>query len=180
MSVRWYIVNTLSGSEHKVAQMIKDFAAKRGLGDKFEDIVVPVENVNEIKKGKKIVNEKKIFPGYVLIKMHLDDASWNLVKNIPKVSGFLGANGKPMPVSDKEASRVLKQVAEGVVVKELEVDYEVGEVVKIMQGPFETFTGVIEELDLVKRKLKVSVSIFGRSTPVELDFSQVERNKRSD
>lgn len=177
MAAKWYIVNTLSGFEHKVAQMVKESAEKKGILDKFEDIVVPVENVTELKKGKKVVAEKKIFPGYILIKMHLDDASWNLVKNTPKVSGFLGGSGKPLPVSEKEVNRVLKQVEEGSVVKEVDVSFDVGETVKITEGPFETFTGVVDEIDMVRKRLKISVSIFGRPTPVELEFHQVEKTK---
>lgn len=177
MVSHWYIVNTLSGFEHKVSQLIKDNAEKKGISDRFEEIVVPVENVTEIKKGKKVTTEKKIFPGYIMIKMHLDDASWNLVKNTPRVSGFLGGNGKPAAIPEREVHRLLKQVEEGSVAKEVEVAFEVGEQVKIMEGPFETFTGVVEDVDLVKRKVKISVSIFGRPTPVELEFNQIEKTK---
>ncbi len=177
MAAKWYIINTLSGSEQKVCKMIKEFAQKRGLGEKFEDVVVPVEHVAEIKKGKKVTTEKKIFPGYILIKMELDDASWNLVKNIPKVSSFLGGSGKPLPISEREVMQVLKQVAEGAIPKEMEVSFEVGETLKIMEGPFETFTGIVEEIYGIKRKVKILVSIFGRTTPVELDFNQVEKIK---
>lgn len=174
MDAKWYIVNTLSGSEHKVCKLIKEFAQKRGVGDKFDEIVVPVEHVTEVKKGKKVTSEKKIFPGYILIKMQLDDETWNLVKNIPKVSSFLGGSGKPLPVSEREVMQVLKQVEEGAIPKELEIGFEVGDTLKIMDGPFETFTGVVEEVDEIKKKVRVLVSIFGRNTPVELDFKQVE------
>lgn len=177
MAAKWYIVNTLSGFEHKVAKAIKESAEKKNILDKFEDVVVPVENVTELKKGKKVVAEKKIFPGYILVKMHLDDASWNLVKNTPKVSGFLGGSGKPLPVSEKEVNRVLQQVEEGSVVKEVDVSFDVGETVKIIEGPFETFTGLVDEIDVVRKRLKISVSIFGRPTPVELEFHQVEKTK---
>ncbi len=177
MSAKWYIVNTLSGFEHKVAQMIKESAEKRGLLEKFEDVVVPTENVTEIKKGKKVVSEKKIYPGYILVKMQLDDASWNLVKNTPKVAGFLGGSGKPLPVPEREVKEVLKQVEEGSVAKDMDISFDVGENVKIIEGPFETFTGLVDEIDFVRKRLKISVSIFGRPTPVELEFHQVEKIK---
>lgn len=177
MSAKWYIVNTLSGFEHKVAKMLNEFAEKRGLQSQFEDVVVPTESVTEVKKGKKVTSDKKIFPGYILVKMHLNDASWNLVKNIPKVSGFLGGSGKPVAIPEREVEQVLKQVAEGSVVKDVEITFEVGENVKITDGPFETFLGIVEEVDWQKKKLKVSVSIFGRPTPVELEYNQVEKNK---
>lgn len=177
MAARWYIVNTLSGYEHKVCQLIKDHAAKKGVENLFEEIVVPVENVTELKKGKKVLSEKKIFPGYILVKMELNDLSWNLVKNIPRVSGFLGGSGRPVPIPEKEVMNVLKQVEEGSVVKEVEISFEVGETIKINDGPFQTFTGVVDDVDNSKKRLKVSVSIFGRPTPVELEFTQVEKNK---
>lgn len=157
--------------------MIKESAEKRGLLDKFEDVVVPTENVTEIKKGKKVVSEKKIYPGYILVKMHLDDASWNLVKNTPKVAGFLGGSGKPLPVPEREVKAVLMQVEAGSVVKDMDISFEVGENVKIIEGPFETFTGLVDEFDVVKKRLKISVSIFGRPTPVELELHQVEKIK---
>jgi transcriptional antiterminator NusG len=170
-------VNTLSGYEHKVAGLIKDHADKKGCSDKFEDIVVPVENITEVKKGKKVTSEKKIFPGYIMVKMHLDDVSWNLVKNIPRVAGFLGGSGKPVPIPEKEVERLLQQVQEGSVVREVELTYDVGESVKIIDGPFNTFNGVVDGVDQDKKRLKISVSIFGRPTPVELEFNQVEKLK---
>jgi len=176
VSARWYIVNTLSGHEHKVKKLIQDNAEKKNVSDLFEEIVVPVENVTEVKKGKKVTAEKKIFPGYILIKMQLNDESWNLVKNTSKVSGFLGGSGRPVPIPEKEAQRVLKQVEEGSVAKEVECTYEVGETIKIIEGPFQTFMGLVDEVDNTRKRLKVSVSIFGRSTPVELDFGQVEKS----
>ncbi len=177
MASRWYIVNTLSGYEHKVAKLIKDHAEKKGYAEKFEEIVVPVENVTEVKKGKKVTSEKKIFPGYIMIKMELDDASWNLVKNIPRVAGFLGGSGKPAPIPEREVQRLMQQVQEGSVAKDVELTFDVAEQIKIIEGPFQTFTGVVDEVDLAKKKLKVSVSIFGRPTPVELEFNQVEKFK---
>jgi transcriptional antiterminator NusG len=175
VAAKWYVVNTLSGYEHSVADMIKDFAEKKGVLAKFEEIVVPVESVTEFKKGKKVTSEKKIFPGYIVVKMELDDLTWNLVKNIPRVAGFLGGSGKPMPIREAEVQRLLKQVEEGVVVKDVELTFDVGEMVKIIDGPFVTFSGVVDEVDLIKKRLKVSVSIFGRPTPVDLDFNQVEK-----
>lgn len=177
MSAKWYIVNTLSGFEHKVAQMIREFAEKRDLSSRFEEIVVPVESVAELKKGKKVTSEKKIFPGYILVKMLLDDASWNLVKNIPKVSGFLGGSGRPVPIPEREVMAVLQRVEEGTVAKDVDISFDIGETIKIIDGPFETFNGLVDDVDLVKKKLKVSVSIFGRATPVELEFTQVEKIK---
>lgn len=177
MAARWYIVNTLSGHEHKVKKLIEDNAEKKNISESFEEIVVPVENITEVKKGKKVTAEKKIFPGYILVKMNLNDASWNLVKNTPRVAGFLGGSGRPVPIPEKEVERVLKQVEEGAVAKEVECSYEVGETIKITDGPFQTFMGIVDEVDNSRKRLKVSVSIFGRSTPVELEFSQVEKNK---
>lgn len=177
MEARWYIVNTMSGFERKVSKLIEDHAEKKGIRAKFHEIIVPVENVTEIKKGKKVTSEKKIFPGYILVKMELDDASWNLVKNIPRVAGFLGGSGKPVPIPEREVQQVLSKIEEGSVAKELELTYEVGEAVKIIDGAFQTFNGVVDDVDAEKKRLKISVSIFGRPTPVELDFNQVEKFK---
>jgi transcriptional antiterminator NusG len=177
LTARWYIVNTLSGYEQKVAKAIRDTAEQRGVSSSFEDIIVPVENVTELRKGKKVTAAKKIFPGYILIKMELNDLTWNIVKSTPRVAGLLGSSGKPLPVPEAEVKRVLKQVEEGAVTKEIEVSYDINETVKIIDGPFETFTGMIEEVDVEKKRLKVLVSIFGRSTPVELEFHQVEKFK---
>ncbi len=175
MASSWYIVNTMSGQEHKVAKAISDQAASKGVEDKFEEIVVPVENVTEVRRGKKITSEKKIFPGYILVKMELNDLTWNLVKNAPKVTGFLGSANKPLPVPEAEVKRVLRQVEEGAVAREVKIIFSVGETVKINEGPFETFTGVIEDVDHDKAMIRVSVLIFGRPTPVELMFDQVEK-----
>lgn len=177
MTAQWYIVNTLSGFEGRVSSQIRELAEKKGVADLFEEIIVPVENVTETKKGKKVTTEKKIFPGYILIKMQLNDLTWNLVKNTPRVSGFLGGSGKPVPVKESEVRRVLAQVEEGVKPREVELSFEIGETIKIIEGPFESFNGVVDEVDLAKKRLKVSVSIFGRPTPVELDFSKVEKVK---
>ncbi|MBA8667261.1 transcription termination/antitermination protein NusG [Holosporaceae bacterium 'Namur'] len=173
---RWYIINTLSGYEQKVAKAIRETAEQKGVLSSFGDVIVPVENVTELRRGKKVTSARKIFPGYILVKMVLNDLTWNIVKNTPRVAGLLGGS-KPLPVPEVEVNRVLKQVEEGAVTKEIEVMYDINETVKIIDGPFETFAGVIEEVDSEKKRIKVLVSIFGRSTPVELEFGQVEKLK---
>ncbi|MCD6035466.1 MAG: Transcription antiterminator [Rickettsiales bacterium] len=173
--VRWYIVNTLSGYEKKVAQAIAEAATQEGLSEAFEEITVPVEEVVEIRKGRKLKTERKFFPGYVLVRMNLNDKTWHLVKNIPRVTGFLGSKGKPQAISDVEAERIFKQVREGVEHPKHTVAFETGESVKVVDGPFESFVGTVEEVDQERARLKVSVSIFGRSTPVELEYSQVQK-----
>ena len=175
MASKWYIVNTVSGREHKVSEAIKLQVAKKGLEEKFLDVVVPVESVKQVRRGKKVVVDKKMFPGYVVVNMELTDATWNLVKNVSGVSGFLGSGNKPLPITDSEVKRLLQQVEEGGVAKEIEIVYGVGETVKIIDGPFDSFTGNVDDVDQEKQKMKVSVSIFGRSTPVELAFNQVEK-----
>lgn len=177
MSHYWYIVNTLSGYESKVAKTIRDEAIKRGVSDAFEDIVIPTENVSEFKKGKKVDSVKKIFPGYILVKMDLNDTTWSLVKQVPNVAKFLGVGNRPARIAENEVKRVLQQVADGMIVKECQASYEMAEVVKIIDGPFETFAGVVEDVDQERKRLKVLVSIFGRDTPVELEFKQVEKIK---
>jgi len=172
---KWYILNTTSGQEQKVAKSLRDIVTQRNIQDKFEEIIVPVESVTEIKKGKKVITERKIFPGYVIVKMTLDDETWAILKNIPKASKLLGGGGKPVPVPESQIFAVLKQVEEGLVVKEAVVMFGVGEVVKIIDGPFESFSGTVDKVDEEKRRLKVSVSIFGRLTPVDLEFGQVEK-----
>lgn len=176
MAAKWYIVHAYSGFEKKVAQQIKENAAQKGMTDKFEEVTVPSENVVEVKKGKKINAERKFFPGYVLVKMELNDDTWHLVKSIPKVTGFLGGSGnRPQPISEAEAERIFKQVQEGIGSTKPGVTFDVGETVKIIDGPFDSFNGVVEEVDTEKSKLKVAVSIFGRATPVELEYTQVEK-----
>jgi len=172
---KWYIINTLSGQEQKVAKALTECVEQKGVQDKFDEIIVPVENVTEIKKGKKVTSERKLFPGYVMIKMELDDQTWNIVKNMPKVAGLLGGGGKPVAVPESQILAVLKQVEEGVVAKEVEVAFTVGEIIKIIDGPFESFSGAVDKVDDEKRRLTVSVSIFGRLTPVDLEFNQVEK-----
>ncbi|WP_428487324.1 transcription termination/antitermination protein NusG [Rhodopila sp.] len=175
MAKNWYVVHVYSGFEKKIAQQIKEQAAQKGLGEQFEEVLVPSENVMEVKRGRKINSEHKFFPGYVLVKMDLTDDAWHLVKNTPKVTGFLGSKTRPTPISDAEADRILKQSQEGVDRPRPAVLYEIGEQVRVADGPFTSFNGTVEEVDEEKGRVKVSVSIFGRSTPVELEYSQVEK-----
>jgi transcriptional antiterminator NusG len=171
----WYVVNVFSGFEKKVAESIHEQVAKKSLEDKFVEVLVPTEDVVEIKRGAKVNVERKFFPGYVLIKMVLTDDTWHLVRNTPKVAGFLGAKGKPMPISEAEVTRIMRQVQEGIEKPKTTVSFEIGESVRVCDGPFMSFSGVVEEVEQEKSRLKVSVSIFGRSTPVDLEFSQVEK-----
>jgi transcriptional antiterminator NusG len=175
MAKNWYVVHVYSGFEKKIAQQITEQAAQKGLGDQFEAVLVPSENVVEVKRGRKISSEHKFFPGYVLVKMDLTDDAWHLVKNTPKVTGFLGSKTRPSPISEAEAERILKQSQEGVDRPRPAVLYEIGEQVRVADGPFTSFNGTVEEVDEEKGRVKVSVSIFGRSTPVELEYSQVEK-----
>jgi transcription termination/antitermination protein NusG len=175
LAYNWYILQAHSGHEKKVAQAVREAAERGGVSDYIEEIVVPTEGVVEVKKGKKVNTERKFFPGYVLIKMKMDDRAWQVVRSVPKVSGFLGGKGRPQAISEAEVSRILKQMKEGVDKPKHVVSFESGETVRIHDGPFESFVGVVEEVDEEKARLKVSVSIFGRSTPVELEFSQVEK-----
>lgn len=175
MALRWYVVNVYSGFEKKVAQALSEQAIKKGLQELFGDILVPSEEVIEIRRGAKVNVEKNYFPGYVIVKMDLNDETWHLVRSTPKVSGFLGARGKPSPISDAEVSRIMKQVQESIERPRHMVDFEVGEQVRVSDGPFASFNGIVEEVENEKSKLKVSVMIFGRPTPVELEFNQVEK-----
>jgi len=176
---RWYIIHAYSGFENKVRDQILAEAERLGLSDAIEDIQVPTETVIEVKRGKKVPVERKFMPGYVLAKLNLTDDVYHLVKNTPKVTGFLGSGNKPQPISEKEAARYFGGVEEAKAApkKDVQVDYEIGDSVKVLDGPFASFNGIVEELDFDKGKAKVSVSIFGRPTPVELDFEQVERVK---
>ncbi len=175
MAHRWYVIHVHSGFEKKVAQTVRETALKKGVEDRFSEILVPTEEVVEMRRGAKVNAERKFFPGYVLIKMELTDESWHLVKNTPKVTGFLGGGGRPSPISDSEAQRILNQVIEGVEHPKPSILFEVGEQVRVAEGPFATFIGTVEEVDEGKARLKVAVSIFGRATPVELEYTQVEK-----
>ena len=174
MAKRWYVVHVYSGFEKKIAQQIKDQAVQNGLGEQFEEVLVPSENVVEVRRGQKVSSEHKFFPGYVLVMMDLTDDAWHLVKNTPKVTGFLGSKTKPQPISDAEADRILKQNQEGVERPRPAILFDIGEQVRVADGPFTSFNGTVEEVDEEKGRLKVSVSIFGRSTPVELEYWQIE------
>ncbi len=175
MAKRWYIVHAYTNFESKVAEAIKERAKAAGLEAAFEDVVVPTEEYIEIKRGKKVHSERKFLPGYVLVKMDMTDSAFLLIKNTPKVTGFLGADSKPMPISEEEAARILNQVEEGVERPRPTITFEVGEQVKVAEGPFASFSGHIEEVDEERARVKVAVSIFGRPTPVELEFGQVEK-----
>jgi transcription termination/antitermination protein NusG len=174
-TAKWYVVNVYAGFEKKVRQSILEQAERKGLADRFEDVLVPSEEVVEIRRGSKVNTEKQYFPGYVLVKMQLTDETWHLVTNIPRVSSFLGAKGKPTPISEGEVGRILKQVKDSVEKPRHSVSYEIGEQVRVNDGPFTSFTGIVEEVEQEKGRLKVSVMIFGRPTPVELEFSQVDK-----
>jgi len=176
MSMQWYVVHAYSGFEKSVQRALKDRIARAGMEDKFGEILVPVEEVVEMKEGHKSITERKFFPGYVLVQMAMDDATWHIVKSTPKVSGFVGGTPtKPAPISQKEVDSILRQMQEGVEKPKPKFTFEAGEMVRVTEGPFADFSGTVEDVDYDKSKVRVSVSIFGRATPVELDFSQVEK-----
>jgi len=171
----WYIVQSHSSFEKKVANAIKEMAAKAKLEDKIEEVLVPTHEVTEVRKGKRVQRKKKYFPGYVLVKMDLDNKIYHLIKNIKKVSGFLGQKGHPVPVSENEIEKIKGQIQDGTVQTKSFITYSIGEKVQVIDGPFASFNGLVEEVDEEKSRLKVSVVIFGRPTPVELEFNQIEK-----
>jgi transcriptional antiterminator NusG len=175
MAKRWYIVHAHSNFEKKVAESIRERAASGGLSHLFEEVLVPMEEVVEVRRGRKVSTERKFFPGYVLVKMDMTDQAYHLIKNTAKVTGFLGANNKPTPITEEEAMRILHQVKEGVDRPKPTVTFEIGEQVRVADGPFASFSGHVEEVDEERARLKVAVSIFGRATPVELEYGQVEK-----
>ncbi|MBQ2883110.1 MAG: transcription termination/antitermination protein NusG [Alphaproteobacteria bacterium] len=175
MAARWYVVNVYSGSEKKVAESIREQAILKKMEDRILEVLVPTEQVVEIRKGAKVNAEHKFFPGYILVKMEMSDDTWHVVKDTPRVSGFLGSHNKPQAITEKEVQRIMAQIEEGVERPTTQIYFEVGEQVRVNEGPFASFIGVVEEVDNEKSRLKVSVSIFGRYTPVDLDFTQVEK-----
>lgn len=176
MAKRWYVVQAYSGFEHQVKRSLEERIAREGMEDKFGQILIPTEEVIEMRDGQKRRSERKFFPGYVLVQMEMDEDSWHLVKNAPKVLGFIGGTSdRPAPISDKEAQTIMQRIQEGAEKPKPKVLYEPGEVVRVTEGPFNDFNGVVEEVNYEKNRLRVAVLIFGRSTPVELDFNQVEK-----
>ena len=173
---KWYIVQTFSGFEQKVAETLRETVKIKELGEKISDVLVPLHEVTEVRRGKRVQKKKKYFPSYVLVKMEMSKDLYHMIKNIQKVTGFLGTTGQPVPVSDKEIDKILGNIKEGSLVPEPSISFDIGEQVKVCEGPFASFTGLVEEIDEEKSRLKVSVSIFGRPTPIELEYNQVEKS----
>ena len=173
---KWYIVQTFSGFEQKVAETLRETVKIKELGEKICDVLVPLHEVTEVRRGKRVQRKKKYFPSYVLVKMEMSKDLYHMIKNIQKVTGFLGTTGQPVPVSDKEIDKILGNIKEGSLVPEPSISFDIGEQVKVCEGPFASFTGLVEEIDEEKSRLKVSVSIFGRPTPIELEYNQVEKS----
>ncbi len=175
MALRWYVIHAYSGFEQKVAQSIIEQAEQAGMSDLMPQVLVPVEEVVELRRGARVAAERKFFPGYVLAQMEMTDETWHLVKNTPKVTGFLGTAGRPTPITNAEADRIMNQVQEGIDRPKPSILFEIGEQVRVCDGPFNSFNGTVEDIDEERARLKVAVSIFGRATPVELEYSQVEK-----
>ena len=173
--INWYIVQTFSGFEQKVAETLKETIKKKELSEKINEVLVPMHEVTEVRKGKRVQKKKKYFPSYILVKMEMTKELYHMIKNIQKVTGFLGTTGTPVPVSDNEIEKILGNIKEGSLVPEPSLSFEVGEQVKVCEGPFSSFSGLVEDVDEERSKLKVAVSIFGRPTPIELEFNQVEK-----
>tara|TARA_B100001167_G_scaffold142806_1_gene91369 strand:+ start:469 stop:996 length:528 start_codon:yes stop_codon:yes gene_type:complete len=173
---KWYIVQTFSGFEQKVAETLRETVKIKELGEKICEVLVPLHEVTEVRRGKRVQRKKKYFPSYVLVKMEMSKELYHMIKNIQKVTGFLGTTGQPVPVSDKEIDKILGNIKEGSLVPEPSISFDIGEQVKVCEGPFASFTGLVEEIDEEKSRLKVSVSIFGRPTPIELEYNQVEKS----
>ena len=175
MAAKWYIIQAYSNFEKRVKESLERDAEEKGLSHLFEEILVPTENIVEVRKGRKVESERKFFPGYVLAKVDLTDAAYHLVKNTPKVTGFLGSANKPMPVSEKEVARIVGQIQEGVETGRQTIIFDIGETVKVIDGPFQSFNGTVESVDEEAARLKVLINIFGQGTPVELNYVQVEK-----
>ena len=173
--INWYIVQTFSGFEQKVAETLKDTIKVKELSDKIEEVLVPIHEVTEVKRGKRVQRKKKYFPSYVLVRMEMDKDLYHMIKNIQKVTGFLGTTGTPVPVPEKEIDKIMGRIKEGSLVPKAQISFDVGEQVKVCEGPFASFSGLVEEVDEEKSRLKVSVSIFGRPTPIDLEYNQVEK-----
>lgn len=178
-AARWYVIHVYSGYEKKVAEHMREQAEKKGLSEEFENILIPTHEVVEIKKGERVVGESKFFPGYILVKMRMSDEVWHLVRNTPKVSGFLGGKLKPSPVSQREVDKIMQKVQEGATRALVAGSYEIGDHVRVIDGPFQSFSGLVEEVDSERSRLKVSVSIFGRPSPVDLEYAQVEKSSKT-
>jgi len=171
----WYIIQTFSGFEKKVSETLKDIIKKKELSEKIEDVLVPIHEVTEVKRGKRVQRKKKYFPSYVLVKMEMDKELYHIINGIQKVTGFLGTKGTPVPVSEKEIDKIMGRIQEGTMVPKTQVSFDIGEQVRVCEGPFASFSGLVEEVDEDKARLKVSVSIFGRPTPIDLEYNQVEK-----